>query len=90
MTTFREDTGRRPWGGPGSAEGDGLYAMPEIGTHERDALEQEAIAVGGNLLAQHESLSMALGGVRAHFGYTVAANELAKHVEQVWIGRILS
>lgn len=64
--------------------------MPDIGTSERDALEREAVVIGDRALQAHDSLEIALGFVRRHFGYTHGASALAKHVEQVWIGRMFS
>lgn len=68
-------------------------ALPEIGTPEREKLEAEALARGGELLAAEEDIGLALRRLRMELDIgglsTADACRIADHVEQCWIGRIL-
>lgn len=71
--------------------------LPMIGTPERDALESKAIEMGDRELERQGDIARALSRLRIQLSIEsgevgvgpAAAVELAEHVEQCWITRIL-
>ena len=67
-------------------------SLPPIGSPERDALESLAIEFADERLSHLESMKGALTSTLSELMRDLTfddANEVIRHVEQVWIGRIL-